>query len=389
MSTVARSAAAPLDCGVLDLPRTVRLSSHWYVLAWTPVLLLVPLLTAFQRLDALQLTAVLLLGGAHVATALIGRRYGARWRTEALVALSVLIVIGYQFLWDEHQVFLYPLLALSMAVGVRRRLAPGMISGVALSGAIAAGLTSASLTDALVFAVMTYMAGFSAVLIGVLSEATAHLAATRERLARSAVAEERERFSRDLHDLLGHTLSLIVVKAQAVRRFAVTDPEQTAMHARGIEEIGRSALEEVREAANGYRRTALGDELDSARSALADAGVQVEIHGAGTSLPPQIDRLFAWTAREGVTNILRHARARTCTILVELENGVATVEIADDGPPGRRTARGAASRTRPGTGLAGLRERAEHLGGVLAADHEADGFRLGVSVPVAETRSGP
>ncbi|ATG51383.1 sensor histidine kinase [Brachybacterium vulturis] len=386
MSTVARSAPPP-DCEEAAPPRVARLSGRWYAVAWTPVLLLVPVVAAAQRFDVLQLLAVLLLGAVHVTTAIIGRRAGARRLAEALVAVSVLMVIAYQLLWDEHQVFLYPLLALTMAVGVRRRLAPGLISGIALSGAVAAGLTSARLADALVFAIITYMAGFSAVLIDSLSQSTVELAAARERLARSAVAEERARFSRDLHDLLGHTLSVIVVKAQAVRRFAATDPGLTAEHARGIEEIGRNALEEVREAVAGYREEVLADELDSARSTLSDAGVRTEIRGTGTVLPPQIDRLFAWTVREGVTNILRHAPARSCAILVELANGVATIEIIDDGRPGGPAAEGAAAPT--GSGLAGLRERAERLGGVLAADHEAGGFRLGVSVPVTETRSGP
>ncbi|WP_394215282.1 sensor histidine kinase [Brachybacterium vulturis] len=385
MSTVARS--APLrDCEAPAPPRVARLSGRWYAVAWTPVLLLVPVVAAAQRLDVLQLLAVLLLGAVHITTAIIGRRAGARRLTEALVAVAVLMVIAYQLLWDEHQVFLYPLLALTMAVGVHRRLAPGLISGIALSGAVAAGLTSARLADALVFAVITYMAGFSAVLIDWLSRTTVQLAAAREHLARSAVAEERARFSRDLHDLLGHSLSVIVVKAQAVRRFAATDPAATAEHARGIEEIGRNALEEVREAVAGYREVVLADELDSARSTLRDGGVRTEVRGTRTVLPPQIDRLFAWTVREGVTNILRHSPARSCTIRVELASGVATLEIIDDGRPAGPTAEGATAPT--GSGLAGLRERAERLGGVLAADHEAGGFRLGVSAPVTGMRSG-
>ncbi|APX32624.1 hypothetical protein BH708_07720 [Brachybacterium sp. P6-10-X1] len=400
MSTVVHPASpVPIGCDEHALPRIARRPGPWYAVAWLPVLLLAPIVSAIQGGGPGQLLALLLLAALHLATTLMRDRPGPAWRTELLVASSTVVVAGYQVLWNEHQVFLYPLLALGMAVGIRRRWALGFVGGLAVSGAVAAGFTTGSLADALVFAVVTYMAGISAYLIDVLAETAAVLRATQRRLARAAVVEERERFSRDLHDLLGHTLSLIVVKAEAVRRFVPADPAAAAEHACGIEEIGRTALVEVRQAVVGYREATLGDELEAAGGALADAGVLVRVTADAPALPPAVDRLFAWVVREGATNILRHASARTATILVESDRGEATVEITDDGrsltslpaAPGSAAPGPAgqgrqqdSGRVRPGSGLSGLRERAELLGGVLAADRTEEGFRLGVSVPTGE-----
>ncbi|MGP5387105.1 sensor histidine kinase [Brachybacterium tyrofermentans] len=381
MNTLARPAPpSPVQCDDRPLPWVARRPAPGYALLWLPLLVLAPIVTALQHGHVGQLLMLLLLAALHVATVLVRYRPASRQhadlRTEMLVAAATVVVIGYQVLWNEHQVFLYPLLALGMAVGLRRRLAMGFVGGLAVSGAVAAGFTTDSLADALVFAVVTYMAGLSACLIDRFLETAAQLSSTREQLARTAVLQERERFSRDLHDLLGHTLSLIVVKAEAVRRFVPTDPDAAAEHAHSIEEIGRSALGEVRQAVVGYRETTLTDELEAAQKALDDAGMQIDIEvlTGASELPRPVDRLFAWVVREGITNILRHARARHCRILVESGGGEATLEITDDG--GAVTAP-----IRPGSGLTGLRERAETLGGVLVADREADGFRLGVSVP--------
>ncbi|MGO3503210.1 MAG: sensor histidine kinase [Brachybacterium tyrofermentans] len=384
MNTLARPMPpSSVECDERSLPWVARRPGRWYALLWLPLLLLAPVVASIQQSHVGQLLMLLLLASLHVATVLVRYRPAPRQRadqrTEALVAVSTLVLVGYQILWNEHQVFLYPLLALGMAVGLRHRLVMGFVGGLAVSGAIAAGFSSVSLADALVFAVVTYMSGLSAFLIDRLLETTAQLSATREQLARAAVLEERERFSRDLHDLLGHTLSLIVVKAEAVRRFVPTDPESAADHARSIEEIGRSALGEVRQAVVGYRETSLADELDAAREALATAGLQIDIEvlAEAGELPKPVDRLFAWVVREGTTNILRHARARSSRILVESGGGEATLEITDHGDA-------ISVPIRPGSGLIGLRERAEALGGVLVADREVDGFRLGVSVPTHE-----
>jgi two-component system sensor histidine kinase DesK len=200
-------------------------------------------------------------------------------------------------------------------------------------------------------------------------------------LANAAVAEERLRFSRDLHELLGHTLTLIVVKAQVVRRLAQTDPAAAAAAGGDIEQIGRQALVEVREAVTGYRERAFADELDGARTALSDAGIEVSVEAAGTPLPAVADAIFGWAVREGATNVIRHSGARHCTIAVRRAAEAATLEIRDDGTGG--TPDGA------GNGLRGLRERLTAAGGTLAATAVAEGgFRLVATLPLAAQAAG-
>lgn len=198
----------------------------------------------------------------------------------------------------------------------------------------------------------------------------------RAELAQAAVAEERLRFARDLHELLGHTLTLIVVKAQVVRRLAATDAVAAGAAGADIEQIGRKALVEVREAVTGYRERAFSDELDGARSALSGAGIDVSVEMAGTPLPAIVDSVFGWAVREGTTNVIRHSGARHCVIAVRRAGDEATLEIRDDGAGG--------SPDGAGNGLRGLRERLAAAGGTLAAAPQpGGGFRLVATVPVA------
>ncbi|WP_051366594.1 sensor histidine kinase [Hamadaea tsunoensis] len=204
------------------------------------------------------------------------------------------------------------------------------------------------------------------------------LDSTRTRLAQSAVEQERLRFARDLHDLLGHTLSLIVVKAEVARRLAERDPAATAREAGEIEQIGRKALAEVREAVTGYRERCFSEELENARGALADAGVEVVVRRVAADLPADVDQAFAWVVREATTNVIKHSGARTCRIM--LENGSAwSLTVRDDG-------RGRASASDEGNGLRGLRERLTKLGGALSTS-DAGGFALQASVPSAKETS--
>jgi two-component system sensor histidine kinase DesK len=202
------------------------------------------------------------------------------------------------------------------------------------------------------------------------------LQATRQALAEAAVAQERLRFSRDLHDLLGHTLSLIVVKAEAVRRLVAADPATAATQARDIEEVGRRALGEIRDAVAGYRDAGLQAEIAHARRILAAAGVALTVQAPAAELPTATDRLFGWVVREAATNVVRHSRARNCAISVGLEPGQATVDIRDDGAQ-------AAPAGPHGFGLRGLAERLAAAGGCLhSGPCDEGGFRVTAQVPV-------
>jgi len=211
----------------------------------------------------------------------------------------------------------------------------------------------------------------------------------REDLARLAVTEERLRFARDLHDLLGHSLSVISLKAQLARRLAAADPV-VAGEIADIETITRQALIEVREAVTGYRSTTLSDELDTARTAVDAAGIATTVELSGIALPTRVDALLGWVLREAVTNILRHSRARTATITLarhpatptdtdtDTDTDIATLTVRDDGV-------GAGEHPAYGNGLSGLGERLTAAGGLLDTQTAVGGgFTLTARVPLAD-----
>lgn len=219
----------------------------------------------------------------------------------------------------------------------------------------------------------------------------AQLHEARGEVARLAANEERLRIARDLHDLLGHTLSLIVLKSEVAVRLAGRDPEKSLAEVTDIETIARQALGDVREAVSGYRQRNLTDELDNARAVLDAAGVELTIRSQGTPLPDQVDGLFGWAVREGVTNIVRHARASCATISVSRQDDSAVLTVTDDGAGGLDTGSGLhqpgelAGGPGTGSGLRGLGERVAAWGGtVQAGPRPGGGFGLTVRAPVTE-----
>jgi two-component system, NarL family, sensor histidine kinase DesK len=219
---------------------------------------------------------------------------------------------------------------------------------------------------------------------------------TRAELARTAVAEERLRISRDLHDLLGHSLSLIALKSELAGRMIESDPQRAAREIAELEAVARRSLAEVRQAVTGYRQPSLAAELAAARRMLAAAGIDCRVDAPGSyDLPPEVDALLAWTVREGSTNIVRHSGARHAGITVTVTGASASAELTDDGagpPAGRGTPAAGGGISEPaaatgaagpaGSGLAGLAERAARLGGTLLAGGRHGGFRVRVTVPL-------
>lgn len=221
-----------------------------------------------------------------------------------------------------------------------------------------------------------------------LSETIVELRATRQELARSAVEQERLRFSRDLHDLLGHTLSVIVVKSEAARRLAPRDMDAALEQVTDIESVGRQALAEIREAVTGYRDSSLSNELDRARSALTAAGIEPVVRQSGPPLGPRTEALLGWVVREAVTNAVRHSGAARCEITVNGAPEQVRLVITDDGRGVRSgPADGAGGR---GTGLRGLTERLAAAGGSLeAGPAERGGFRVEAVLPVDPAADTP
>lgn len=350
-----------------------------FALVWLPVLLIAPFVSSIAAGALAAILVYLAIAAWYVVTVVVSYRNVAAWVGEACVAVLTVIVVAQFVISGTGQGFLYPLLAIAAATAIRRRYALGIVMGLSISGAIAEGVSTMSLSSALLFGFASVMAGASTYLIRYLVAAVAELRATRRRLAGLAVTEERQRFSRDLHDLLGHTLSVIVVKAEAIRRFAASDTDAVVAHARGIEDVGRTALADVRQAVAGYRELRLEHELASASEVLEDAGVSTEVTRPLPELDSESDAVFAWVAREATTNVLRHAHASRCTVRVTAGDTAAVIEVADNG-------HGAVA-AEWGSGIRGLRERAARLGGTLEIDSDARGFALTVRVPRREGRS--
>ena len=217
----------------------------------------------------------------------------------------------------------------------------------------------------------------------------AELRAAREELARRAVAEERLRFARDLHDLLGHSLSLIALKSELADRLLPAAPERAAKEVREAHEVARRALREVREAVAGYRQPTLVEELHGAEELLAAAGIACRIENGVNLLPKSVEALLAWAVREGTTNVIRHSRARHCAIRLVREDGAVRAEVSDDGR-GPSPARAGTVGSSGGSGLAGLAERVADIGGAdfAAGPLPEGGFRLRVRLPLREGDTG-
>ena len=207
------------------------------------------------------------------------------------------------------------------------------------------------------------------------------LTAARAEVARLATENERSRIARDLHDLLGHSLTTITVKAGLARRMADVDPERAGAEIAEVEELARRALGEVRAAVAGYRDVTLTGELASGRELLRAAGIDADLPRSTEAVRPDLHVLFGWVVREGLTNVVRHARATRCTLTLTAD----TVEIVDDGG-----ADGAGGAAHEGSGLRGLRERVTAVGGTLTAgpDGPGGGWRLRVTVPVPPPDAG-
>ncbi|MFF9047873.1 sensor histidine kinase [Streptomyces parvulus] len=235
------------------------------------------------------------------------------------------------------------------------------------------------------------LGGFAMTGVRELIRTTIALREARATVARLAANEERLRLARDLHDLLGHSLSLITLKSELAGRMLPARPDEAARQVADIEKVSRQALVDVREAVTGYRRPRLAEEIAGARAALTAAGVSAELPAepGPPDVPEESEAALAWALREAVTNVVRHSGARRCVVGLlhrrTLEGPVLELSVEDDGsgdPTAGHT---------PGNGLDGLTERLEKAGGALEAGRVRGGFRLVARVPagpVADIGSG-
>jgi two-component system sensor histidine kinase DesK len=186
-------------------------------------------------------------------------------------------------------------------------------------------------------------------------------------------AHERERIAKDLHDVLGHSLSSLALKAELARRIFPTDPGRALLEIGDIEHIARQGLEDMRGAINGYYSGDICAELDRVEALLNSAGVTVTRHWEQIDMPPAYERVLALIAREAVTNILRHSQAKSCRLAVFRAGGAIHLDISDNGQGGTLA---------EGIGMRSIRTRAEALGGTAVWSSEV-GTRLSVTLPVS------
>jgi two-component system sensor histidine kinase DesK len=220
--------------------------------------------------------------------------------------------------------------------------------------------------------------GFGSVGVSRLVATIAELRAAREQIARLAVDQERMRFARDVHDLMGHSLSVITLKGELAGQLLETAPAQAQLEIRDIVQVAREALGQVREAVSGYRQPTLANEIEGARVALTAAGIDCQVKQSAGALRRETEAVLAWSVREGATNVIRHSRAKRCSILLSRDDEEVRLEVLDDGA--------GSEAPEPGNGLRGLGERVRDNGGRLEAGPlPYQGFRLRVSLPLGKT----
>jgi two-component system sensor histidine kinase DesK len=351
----------------------------WLVLLW-------PVLGAFfhLHLPGLQVAAlaaaIVLYAAVYAYYCFWGYRRRDRSFVLATVASLSLLAIAINELSTIKTLnpYIIPLLVAGFGRRPRRAVVP--IAGITVVGMTEALIGRALSAQETLVAIALFLPQvllFTLAAMGLryLLEVQAELRAARSQVARLAVEEERARISRDLHDLLGHSLSLITMKGALASR-AVPEDEPGGVEVREMVRLARDALREVRDVVSSYRQPTIAAELSAARTALQAAGIRLDVEQSVGALSRETEAVLGWTIREGVTNVIRHSGASHCAIVLAREDGLVRADVVDDGA-------GPAS-SNGGTGLQGLKERVTAIGGHLEAGRApARGFKLSITAPVA------
>lgn len=209
----------------------------------------------------------------------------------------------------------------------------------------------------------------------------------RETRARLAVAEERLRFGRDLHDVMGRNLAVIALKSELAVQLSRRGRPEAVEQMIEVQRIAQESQREVRDVVRGYREAALEVELAGARGVLSAAGIAAKVTGDTSGLPPEVQSALGWVVREATTNVLRHGDARKVAVTVRMSEGRAVLTVENDGVA---EATGEGPPAGPGgSGLAGLRERLSAVDGTLEAGPVGKGvFRLTAEVPLPAAAAG-
>lgn len=361
------------DAGPMDRARFGRLlgAGVWLFFLTNPVSALLDQDDLVQRYVGLAALAVFVPVYLHALSRIpqfhIHRQYVVAWTYVAvLLSCFALVVPG---AGDQAMTCLVFVCAVSVAI-LPQWQALGMViaafAGITAAGQCVDGWSAHGNN----FAVL--LAAAAVYSFRLAWQRQARLVRAERDLSELAVEEERARIARDLHDILGHSLTVITVKAELAGRLIATDPERAAREIDDLQRLSRDALADVRSTASGIRGISLPGEIASSRMALESAGIEPVLPTVADDVPSRWRELFAWTLREGVTNVIRHSGATRC----EVELRADRIRVSDDG-------RGAGPAHDDGSGLEGLRQRARLAGATVTTTAGPDdrGFSLTVTVP--------
>ncbi|MFF3733711.1 sensor histidine kinase [Streptomyces sp. NPDC002476] len=320
--------------------------------------------------------ALMLLGLGILATLVALDGLGTGGLVMLVGNTSIPFVIT-QVLLVPVRTFLLQLLALA-ALNV------GVFAAVGVRGGTLAGVAPATLFGALLVLISVRPSVWSLSVMWQAEEA-------RDLQARLAVAEERLRFGRDMHDVLGRNLAVIALKSELAVELAQRGKPAAVDQMVEVMRIARSSQQEVRDVVRGYREADLVTELAGAQGVLRAAGIECEVAGdAGAELPAPVRSALGWVVREAATNVLRHGDPRHCAIRLRTAADAAVLEVENDGAPSSADTAGGSTDGAGGSGLAGLRERLRELDGSLDAGPTGSGvFRLMARIPLPSRTATP
>ena len=341
---------------------------------WVGILSIAAFCVVYLRIFRLRDNRMFSDSRTHSDSALPGREAVTSLVGLAALGAVVVLTVGQ----DGIGTGIY--LAVALVVLLPARLAVPLVMALA-AGTEILSLTVDGWTDSLIWSIQICIAAFAVWGVTQLINRNVELLQAREENARLAVEGERNRLARDLHDILGHSLTVITIKAELAGRLLDIDPERVRAEVADLERLSRDALVDVRRAVDGYRELSLPGELARAREALRAAEIEGDLPTSAELVPSELRELFGWAVREGVTNVIRHSGARRCNITLT----TASVEIQDNGvgcpvsAAGWGPGRGLGPGQRQGHGLLGLRERAEAVGAIIVTRSvEPHGFSLSV-----------
>lgn len=311
--------------------------------------------------------------------------FGSFWCSDRRVAPFIVATYALGLAWapfnfGANTFFIF---AAAMCANIGKpRIAYCCVAGMLLSATVYALVLKLQLSFLIPMLTIGSVVGIATIMEAQVRRSRKQLLLKQEEVEHLARIAERERISRDMHDLLGHSLSLITLKAELAGRLLERDPAACRQEIKDIETSARHALAEVRSAVSGYRETGFVHELQRARAALAAAGVELHIDAPVLDMPATAENVLALALREAVTNILRHAGATRCEVSLSLRDGLLVFRISDNGKAAQQ-----AGAVVEGNGLRGMQERVAQLGGWLVLQFE-QGMSLELRLPVERAAQG-